>query len=288
MTTPSPSPSQPIHKVQRFEEFYRLFQETPGIYKYQEKIKDVDSKGGNTLIVLYEDLLAFDSQLAELLRNDPEAVLEDAIEAFKNLLRFESGGKLSYEKYHVRISTKDENSPLSVPIRGLRSKNIDKLIWFKGITIRSSTVRPKLVKANFECMVCGANFEVLQLTSKVKWPRSCVNNRCKAQAHSDFRLISKKSKFIDWQSIMIQEVPEDLPPGRIPRSVQAILTHDLVDYVKPGDRVKLMGVFKSVLATSLRSNNSTLFKTYTEVNYINGVCIKLIRRNSKEKTRGIL
>ncbi len=67
---------------------------------------------------------------------------------------------------------------------------------------------------------------------------------------------------------MIQEIPEDLPPGRIPRSVQAILTHDLVDSVKPGDRIKIMGIFKSVLAHSTQSNNSTLFKTFIDVNFI--------------------
>jgi replicative DNA helicase Mcm len=268
MTTPLSKPNKPINKVQRFEDFYRHFKERPGEYKYQDRIKDIDSKGGNTLTVLYEDLLSFDPKIAEMLKEDPEALLEDAVDAFKNLLKFESGGKLSYDNYFVRISTIDEKSPLNVPIRGLRSKNIDQLICFKGIIIRSSTVRPKLKKATFECLDCGTSFEVVQITSKIKWPRNCPNKSCKASAQSDFRLISKKSEFIDWQSITIQEVPEDLPPGRIPRSVQAILKYDLVDYVKPGDRVQLIGIFKSVLATSIRSNNSTLFKTFIEVNFI--------------------
>ncbi|GAG60012.1 unnamed protein product, partial [marine sediment metagenome] len=30
MTTPMSSPSIPIHKIQRFEEFFRLFEEKPG------------------------------------------------------------------------------------------------------------------------------------------------------------------------------------------------------------------------------------------------------------------
>jgi replicative DNA helicase Mcm len=67
---------------------------------------------------------------------------------------------------------------------------------------------------------------------------------------------------------MVQELPEELPPGRIPRSVQAIITNDLVDTVKPGDRINIMGIFKSVLAQSTKSYNSTLFKTFIDVNYI--------------------
>ncbi|TFG01587.1 MAG: minichromosome maintenance protein MCM, partial [Promethearchaeota archaeon] len=268
ITQPVSSPTTPINPVQKFEDFYRFYEDSPGEYKYQEQIKNIDAKGGNSLVFLYEDLLSYDPKLAEMLKKDPERLLDDAVEAFKNTLKFLSGGKLSYEDYFVRISTLDEKSTLGVPIRGLRSKHIDQLVWLKGITIRSSTIRPRLTKATFECLVCGATFEVLQLTSKIKWPSFCTNNRCKAKAKSDFRLITKKSEFIDWQSITIQEVPEDLPAGRIPRSVQAILTHELVDYVKPGDRVKVMGIFRSVLATSMRSNNSTLFKTFIEVNYI--------------------
>ncbi len=267
MTTPISRPSVPIHKTSRFEDFYRLFEDKPGVYKYQDKINDIFSKGGNTLIIFYEDLLAFDSQIAELIRKDPETLLENATEAFKNILKFQ-GSKLSDKNYFVRITTKDDKSPLHISLRGLRAKNIDNFIWTNGILVRISTIRPKLIEATFECMICKTQFEVLQLSSKIKWPNFCINPRCKAKTQSDFRLVSKNSEFIDWQSIMIQEIPEDLPPGRIPRSVQAILTHDLVDIVKPGDRVKLMGSYKSVLAQSTKGINSTLFKTFVDVNYI--------------------
>ena len=267
MTTPISRPSVPIHKTSRFEDFYRLFEDKPGVYKYQDKINDIFSKGSNTLIIFYEDLLAFDSQIAELLRKDPETLLENATEAFRNILKFQ-GSKLTEKDYFVRIITKDDKSPLFISLRGLRAKNIDNFIWTNGILVRSSTIRPKLIEATFECMTCKTQFEVLQLTSKIKWPNFCINPRCKAKSQSDFRLVSKNSEFIDWQSVMIQEIPEDLPPGRIPRSVQAILTHDLVDIVKPGDRVKLMGTYKSVLAQSTKSINSTLFKTFIDVNYI--------------------
>lgn len=267
MTTPLSSPSQPINKVQRFEDFYRSFQETPGVYKYQNQINNIYGKGENTLIIFFEDLLASDPDIAELLRKDPEALIEDAVDAFKNLLKFQ-GGKLNNQDYFVRITTNDKKSPLFLPLRGLRAKNISNLVWSNGILVRISTIRPKLEKATFICNLCGAQFDVPQLVSRIRWPKFCINKRCKAKAQTDFRLLSKHSEFIDWQSILIQEIPEDLPPGRIPRSVQGILTYDLVDTVKPGDRVKLMGIFKSVLAQSTKSNNSTLFKTFFDINYI--------------------
>ena len=60
------SPSIPIHKIQRFEDFFRLFEEKPGVYKYQDLINVVISQTGNILIISYEDLLAFEkSQVAD-------------------------------------------------------------------------------------------------------------------------------------------------------------------------------------------------------------------------------
>jgi len=267
MTTPFSTSTQPINKIQRFEDFYRLFQEKPGDHKYQDQINVIFSKGGNALVIFYEDLLAFDPQIADMLQKDPESLLEDAVEAFKNVLKFQ-GVALTNQEYFVRVTTKDKRSPLSTQLRMLRAKNIGKLIWSKGILVRSSPIIPKLVRATFECTLCGAQFDIIQLTSRIKWPKFCINKRCKAKTQSDFRLISKKSEFIDWQSVMIQEIPEDLPPGRIPRSIQVIFTHDLVDSVKPGDRINIMGIFKSVLAHSIKSINSNLFKTYIDVNFI--------------------
>jgi DNA replication licensing factor MCM3 len=45
---------------------------------------------------------------------------------------------------------------------------------------------------------------------------------------------------------VIQELPEMAPPGLLPMSVQVVLQNKLVDSVKPGDRVQMIGIYKLI------------------------------------------
>lgn len=60
--------------------------------------------------------------------------------------------------------------------------------------------------------------------------------------------------------MVIQELPEMAPPGLLPQSVSVVLQGELVNKVKPGDRVQMIGIYK--LIAGIQSKEKGIFKPY--------------------------
>ncbi len=258
----------PDNPEENFGEFFKFYEDKPNHFKYREKIQNASGQAENVIYILFEDVLLFDPPLAALLRDEPDVALHYAAESFKDLLRLYSGGQLDESReYFVRVTTKNKSN--EIKLRGLRAVLIDKLISVHAILIRASQIIPQITIATFQCPLCQTQIELEQIESRqLIPPKICPNPSCKNKG--GFTVISKESKFIDWQSIKLQELPEELSPGRIPYSIQAILTHDLVDKVRPGDRVQITGIFKSYPNDNRRGKPITLFTPFIKVLSVKG------------------
>eukprot|EP00180_Rhodochaete_pulchella_P001176 Plantae.Rhodophyta-Rhodochaete_pulchella.ctg19951.p1 GENE.Plantae.Rhodophyta-Rhodochaete_pulchella.ctg19951~~Plantae.Rhodophyta-Rhodochaete_pulchella.ctg19951.p1 ORF type:complete len:730 (-),score=122.55 Plantae.Rhodophyta-Rhodochaete_pulchella.ctg19951:81-2033(-) len=56
-----------------------------------------------------------------------------------------------------------------------------------------------------------------------------------------WRLDVERSHFVDWQRVRIQEHPEEIPPGSMPRTLDVILRADVVEAAKAGDSARFTG-----------------------------------------------
>jgi len=72
-----------------------------------------------------------------------------------------------------------------------------------------------------------------------------------------YRLDHDKSEYFDQQIMKLQEAPELIPTGEMPRSVMVCVDRYLTDTCTPGNRVKLMGVLDVTKPGNSNSDAST-------------------------------
>jgi len=222
---------------QSFTQFIEDFTDPNGVLKYDQKISEMAVKGERSFIIDFADLYNFDMDLAQHILEDPEGNAS----IFASVIR----GKLRtrdpiYAESLKRINIRYRNLPTDTPLRKIGSDNIGKLVMVHGIIVRASSITPMITQATFLCPVCGALNHVEQSGQTLQKPQKCIacDNR------KNFELVPRESVFIDQQLVTIQERPEDLPPGQLPRSINVELKDDLVDVARPGDRITLIGIVK--------------------------------------------
>jgi DNA replication licensing factor MCM5 len=104
-------------------------------------------------------------------------------------------------------------------------------------------------KCALQCKNCG-NMKYIQVKSgfsSFKIPRQCDNSKLIGEQREKCPLdsyitVPEKSQYIDVQTLKIQEAPELIPVGEIPRSYLLYCDRTLVNQVTPGTRVTVVGI----------------------------------------------
>lgn len=131
------------------------------------------------------------------------------------------------------------NLPLISRVRSLRATNIGQLISISGTVTRTSEVRPELSLATFVCEACRAVVPNVEQTFRYTEPTQCPNSTC--QNRVAWQLDIRRSTFVDWQKVRIQENSSEIPTGSMPRTMDVILRGEIVDRAKAGEKCIFTG-----------------------------------------------
>ncbi len=250
----------------RFEEFLKTFRDpNTGRLKYRDRIRTMTLMGQKSVVIDFSDLQMFDADLAKMIIDNPDQMLESLSEAIRSVVYIENAEFAeSVDKFSPRI----RGLPQTIPLRKLRSEHVGKLVAIEGILVRATPVRQKVVKAVFKHILPGCEQEFTwppkgEIGEILETPPICPF--CN-KSTGGFKFIPEKSKFTDWQKIVVQEKPEEIPAGQLPRSIEVILTSDLVDIARPGDRVIVTGIVR--IKQERKRTTRPIFEPFIEANYV--------------------
>ena len=248
----------------KVKEFLTRFKDKFGNYKYVEAIDEMMPKGSKFILVDYNDLVV-EPDIEVLFTEDPDRILNAFSRAIKEALqiRFPDYAEKIKDEVRVRLV----NYPLQRSLRQINAETIGKITSVSGMVVRASEVKPLAKELIFVCPDEHTT-KVIQIKGMdVKTPVICDNPNCKQR---DFELKPEASKFIDFQILRLQELPEDLPPGQLPHYIDVTIRQDLVDNARPGDRIILTGIVRveQELVSGITRGHSGLYRLRIEGNNI--------------------
>jgi len=148
-------------------------------------------------------------------------------------------------------------------IRDLGPNDIDKLVSIKGLVIRTSEIIPELREAYFNCSVCSREEKSIAQRARITEPTECKN----CHAKFSFVLVHNRCTYSDKQIVKIQETPDHMPEGETPLTLQVNTYDDLVEYIRPGDKCDLVGIFRAQgIRQSVKQRiTKSIYRTHVDV-----------------------
>lgn len=192
------------------------------------------------LILDLNEIRQYDKDLASYLLNEPTAIIPLIEEELKDLVK------------HIGFIGSFGRNYLTP--RTLTSEFLGKNICVEGIVTSVSLVRPKIKKSVHHCQIEQSFYEKEYRDGFMITKEPPTNTIYPHRDEANHALTSEfgQSEYFDFQTIHLQEMPENSPPGLLPRSIECVLSEDLVDSAKPGDRIKVYGIYKSFCSNTLQ------------------------------------
>ncbi|CAJ1975973.1 unnamed protein product [Sphenostylis stenocarpa] len=207
--------------------------------QYEAEIEVMRVNESNTMFIDFAHVIKFSDLLQqtvsdEYLRYEP--YLKNACKRFVMELK---PSVVSDDGPNKDINVAFYNIPVIKRLRELGTSEIGRLVSVTGVVTRTSEVRPELLQGTFKCLECGSVIKNVEQQFKYTEPTICSNATCSNRTR--WVLLRQDSKFADWQRVRMQETSKEIPAGSLPRSLDVILRHEIVEQARAGDTVIFTG-----------------------------------------------
>ncbi|KAL6973941.1 minichromosome maintenance protein 5, partial [Sarracenia purpurea var. burkii] len=228
--------------LRKFKEFIRSYarKDQPNVFLYRESLV----QNPKFLVVDLADLCKYDN-LDELLRTSPtdylplfETAAAEVLASLRSKVAGETGEMEEPETGEVQVLLNSDEDPSSMRSLGAKATYVT-LLCKNCKNVKTVPCRPGLGGAIV--------------------PRSCDHIPQPGEEScpiDPWIVVPDRSKYVDQQTLKLQENPEDVPTGELPRNMLLSVDRHLVQTIVPGTRLTIMGIYSIFQA----ANSSTSHK----------------------------
>ena len=144
-----------------------------------------------------------------------------------------------------------------LPFRDLTANTMNKLVRIPGIVISASVLSSRATKLHLQCRACRSTKMLypsgglggLGSGSDRGLPRVCDAPEPEGQKKDcpldPYLIVHSKSTFADQQTLKLQEAPDMVPVGELPRHMLLSADRHLAGKVVPGSRIVATGIYST-------------------------------------------
>ncbi|KAF5384687.1 hypothetical protein D9757_006222 [Collybiopsis confluens] len=219
----------------------------------------------------------YNDELAHAIQDRPADVLplfESAAATLARSILFPRSGTSE----ELSVAAKDAIPKIQITLksslnllqfRGLTADTMNKLVRIPGIVIAASTLSSRATKLHLECRSCGhvkmifpqGGLGGMGSGSDRGLPRVCEappppNGDKKDCPLDPYLIIHTRSTFADQQTLKLQEAPDMVPVGELPRHILLSSDRHLAGKVVPGSRIIATGIYSTFQAKNASKQDS--------------------------------
>ncbi|KAJ5148584.1 hypothetical protein N7448_000162 [Penicillium atrosanguineum] len=195
-------------------------------------------------------LISYNEELAHKLTTEPADIIplfELALQDCTRRIVYPGQRDITLPSHQLLL----HSSASHISIRDLNATNISHLVRIPGIVIGASTISSKSTLIHIRCKNCdhSENIHVEGGFSGLSLPRRCGRSKEPGDQPGEqcpldpYVVHHEKCQFVDQQVLKLQEAPDQVPVGELPRHVLISADRYLANRVVPGSRCTVMGIF---------------------------------------------
>ncbi|AAW41973.1 ATP dependent DNA helicase, putative [Cryptococcus deneoformans JEC21] len=239
-------------------------------WTYRDALRSALLLKHHTLEVDLRDLVAWNEELAQKVQEKPGEMiplLEAALLKYaRDLVRPTSEADRERERERAQNGqpslAAEEVPDMQVAIksgmnllqfRQLNANTLTTLVRLPGIVINASQLTSRATELALQCKGCRSVKHV-KVSGAIGGERAALPRRCDAEPVEGQRkdcpldpyvILHDRCRFVDQQNIKLQEAPDMVPVGELPRHMMLHAERNLTGKVVPGSRIIATGIYST-------------------------------------------